>query len=41
MQRGFQCLEDDDLDEAIRIGLELKELRHSSAFEILALAYAL
>lgn len=39
MKKGFEALELSRTDQAIRIGQKLKELRHSSAFEILALAY--
>jgi tetratricopeptide (TPR) repeat protein len=40
MKEGFQLLDDGELERAIRIGKRLKKLRHSSAFEILARAYA-
>ncbi|MBA4387690.1 MAG: hypothetical protein C0404_06890 [Verrucomicrobia bacterium] len=39
MKKGFEALESSDTDRAIDIGRELKNLRHSSAFEILALAH--
>ncbi len=40
VSRGFDCLDDQDYEEAIQIGEEILSKRHSSAFEILALAYA-
>ncbi len=40
MESGFESLEALDYDHAIKIGKMLKKLRHSSAFEIIALAYA-
>lgn len=39
MQKGFSCLDEHCYAEALKIGRELKKLRYSSAFEILALAY--
>lgn len=39
IERGFAALETGAYRESIRIGTVLKKLRHSSAFEILALAY--
>lgn len=40
MDEGFQALEFYDTKKAIKIGKKLKRLKHTSAFEILALAYA-
>ncbi len=40
MREGHRLLDEWEPDEAIEIGKKLKKLRHSSAFEILALAYA-
>ena len=37
---GFAALESGDLKAALRAGARLKELRHSSAFELIALAHA-
>ncbi len=37
MNEGFEALDSFDADKAIKIGKKLKKLRHSSAFEILAL----
>ncbi len=39
MKQGFNLLEECDYDGAIKIGKKLKALRHSSAFEILAIGY--
>lgn len=39
MEKGFSCLDACRYTEALKVGRELKKLRHSSAFEILALAY--
>lgn len=39
MNEGFEALDSLDADKAIKIGKKLKKLRHSSAFEILALGY--
>jgi tetratricopeptide (TPR) repeat protein len=39
MNQGFNCLDEYEYDKAIKIGKKLKKLYHSSAFEILALAY--
>jgi tetratricopeptide (TPR) repeat protein len=40
MNEGFEALESYDTKKAIKIGKQLKRLKHTSAFEILALAYA-
>ena len=40
MEKGFDLVAGEEFEEAIQIGLRLQERRHSSAFEILALAYA-
>ena len=40
MDEGFELLESYDYEGAIRTGKKLKRMRHSSAFEILATAYA-
>lgn len=40
MDKGFEQLESYDYENAIRTGKKLKRMRHSSAFEILATAYA-
>jgi tetratricopeptide (TPR) repeat protein len=40
MEEGFRLLKEFEFESAIRVGKRLKKLRHSSAFEILALAYA-
>lgn len=40
MKEGFEALDIFDTKKAIKIGKKLKSLRHTSAFEILALAYA-
>ena len=39
MKAGFEAVNDFDTKVAIKIGKKLKKLRHTSAFEILALAY--
>lgn len=39
-EKGLDLVASGEFEEAIRIGLQLQERRHSSAFEILALAYA-
>jgi Flp pilus assembly protein TadD len=39
MQQAFSLIEEKKFKEAKKIGKELKRLRHSSAFEILALVY--
>lgn len=39
MDEGFELLEQCDYDGAIKLGKKLQRLRHSSNFEILALAY--
>ncbi|MDB6037312.1 MAG: hypothetical protein JWM99_1153, partial [Verrucomicrobiales bacterium] len=39
MQKGFAFLQERRYADALKIGQDLKKLRHSSAFEILALAY--
>jgi tetratricopeptide (TPR) repeat protein len=39
MQHGFRLLQEQNYRDAIAIGLKLKKLRHSSAFEILARSY--
>ena len=39
MRKGFACLDEYRYANALKIGRKLKRLRHSSAFEILALAY--
>src|SRR5262245_30524625 len=39
MQKGFSLLDEHRYEDALKIGRNLKKLRHSSAFEILALAY--
>jgi len=40
MDEGYRALDDHDTKRAIKIGRRLQKMRHSSAFEILALAYA-
>jgi len=40
MDEGFRALDDYETKQAIKIGRRLQKMRHSSAFEILALAYA-
>jgi tetratricopeptide (TPR) repeat protein len=40
MEKGFDLVSGEEYEQAIQIGLQLQERRHSSAFEILALAYA-
>lgn len=40
MNRGFDLVNRGDFDEAIEVGMQIKTMRHTSAFEILALAYA-
>lgn len=39
MAKGFDLLEDQDFEGAVEIGAQLQAKRHSSAFEILALAH--
>ncbi|HEX5221321.1 MAG TPA: tetratricopeptide repeat protein [Verrucomicrobiae bacterium] len=39
MQKGFSLLDEYCYEEALKVGQKLKKLRHSSAFEILALAH--
>lgn len=39
MNQGFDYLDEYEYDKAIKIGKKLKKMRHSSAFEIMALAY--
>jgi tetratricopeptide (TPR) repeat protein len=39
MRKGFSLLREHHYEDALKVGRELKKLRHSSAFEILALAY--
>jgi tetratricopeptide (TPR) repeat protein len=39
MQKGFSLLDEHRYGDALKVGRALKKLRHSSAFEILALAY--
>ena len=39
MEEGFELLGQDDTEGAIKIGKRMKKMKHSSAFEILALAY--
>jgi len=39
MSKGFDAVENCEIKKAIKIGKKLKKLRHSSAFEILAMAY--
>ena len=39
IEKGFFFLNSGDHKQALKVGRELKKLRHSSAFEILALAY--
>jgi tetratricopeptide (TPR) repeat protein len=39
MDAGFEAIENFDHKKALKIGSKLKNMRHSSAFEILALAY--
>ncbi len=39
MDEGFEAIENFQYEEAIKIGEKLKKIKHSSAFEILALAY--
>src|SRR5688572_5527241 len=39
MQKGFSFLDAHRYEDALKVGENLKKLRHSSAFEILALAY--
>ncbi|MCI0421586.1 MAG: hypothetical protein L0312_20565, partial [Acidobacteria bacterium] len=41
MNEGFAALENCSVKRAIKIGQRLKKMRHSSAFEILALAHDL
>lgn len=38
MEKGFSCLNTSRFEEALKVGRLLKKLRHSSAFEIIALA---
>ncbi len=40
LDKGFEFLESQDYEAAVRIGKRLKRKRHPSAFEILATAYA-
>jgi hypothetical protein len=40
MRRGFEALDADETEAVIEIALQLNERRHSSAFEIQALAHA-
>ncbi|MBW3622482.1 MAG: tetratricopeptide repeat protein [Armatimonadetes bacterium] len=40
MKMGFRAVEEHDYKRAKRIGKRLRDLRHTSSFEILALAYA-
>ncbi|UCG15809.1 MAG: hypothetical protein JSV19_10985 [Phycisphaerales bacterium] len=40
MARGFELIDDCDFQAAVRIGTQLRKMRHTSAFEILALAHA-
>ncbi len=40
MQKGFALLDERRYSEALEVGRELKKLRHSSAFEIQALAHS-
>jgi tetratricopeptide (TPR) repeat protein len=39
MNQGFDYLDEYEYDKAIKIGKKLKKMRHSSAFEIMALAF--
>lgn len=39
MNRGFELINEEEYEEAIKVGKKLKSRRHTSAFEILALAY--
>ena len=39
MQKGFSLLDEHRFADALKVGRTLKKLRHSSAFEILALSY--
>jgi tetratricopeptide (TPR) repeat protein len=39
MRNGFACLDEHEYSDALKIGRKLKRIRHSSAFEILALAH--
>lgn len=40
MARGFDLIEDQDFEGAVEVGEQLQDMRHSSGFEILALAHA-
>lgn len=40
MERGYELIEEEEFEEAIQVGNQLVAKRHTSAFEILALAYA-
>ncbi len=40
MKKGYAAVNASDFDAAIEVGNQLERMRHSSAFEILALAYA-
>lgn len=40
MAEAFDALDEHDLRRALKLGHKLKKMRHSSAFEIIALAYA-
>ena len=39
MARGFELIEEQDFEGAVEVGEQLQAVRHSSAFEILALAH--
>src|SRR5436190_12168919 len=39
MEKGFSLIDECRYEAALKVGRRLKKLRHSSAFEILALAY--
>lgn len=39
IEEAFEALDDADTEQAIKIGQQLKKLKHSSGFEILAMAY--
>jgi tetratricopeptide (TPR) repeat protein len=40
IRKGFDLLEIDDFEAAIKVGKQIQAMRHTSAFEILALAHA-
>ena len=40
MDRGFELVNNGEYEDALDVGMQLKSMRHTSAFEIIALAHA-